>query len=418
MPGNPQVLVIGGGAIGLSTAYYLWKSGVAVEVLERDEVGAGSSLHNAGLVCPGHFIPLAAPGAVAQGLKYLLHPDSPFYIKPRADPDLLAWMWRFKRSSTQAHVRRSMGLLFQLNARSLTLYEDLARSEGLEFGLQKRGLLSVFRTERGRTGSSEEAALAREIGLDARLVDLPELEALEPGLRWKALGALYYPDDAHLVPAQFVNAMAGFLAARGVPIRTGLAVDGFETRGPQITAVRTRKGDLRADTFVLASGAWSPQLLHGLRIRMLLQPGKGYSISVANPPRMPSIPCIFREAKVAMTPMGDMLRFAGTLELAGLDTSITPRRVEAILNSIPRYVDDIDPAGIDRSTTWRGLRPCTPDGLPYIGRFRKHPNLVAATGHAMIGMTMATATGQVVSQIVQEQKPEVDVAALHPDRFA
>jgi D-amino-acid dehydrogenase len=151
---------------------------------------------------------------------------------------------------------------------------------------------------------------------------------------------------------------------------------------------------------------------------MLLQPGKGYSITLENPPRMPSIPCIFREAKVAVTPMGGRLRFAGTLELAGLDTSITARRVDAILRSIPRYVEDIDPDAIDRSNVWRGLRPCTPDGLPYVGRFHKQPNLVAATGHAMIGMTMATATGKLVAQIVQEQRPEIDIAALSPDRFA
>jgi D-amino-acid dehydrogenase len=417
MSAAPRALVIGGGAMGLCSAYFLWKSGVAVEIVEKDDVGAGSSLHNAGLVCPGHFIPLAAPGAVAQGLKYLLNPESPFYIKPRADLDLLWWMWRFKQSSTEQHVRRSMRLLMHLNAMSLALYGEIAATEGLEFGLQRRGLLSVFRTDRGRAGCVHEAQLAHEIGLEARLVDREELQHLEPGVRWKATGALYYPGDAHLVPARFVRALADFLIAKGVRIHTGVPVTGFETQGDRVTAVRTPSGALAADEYVLASGAWSPSLLRGLRIRMLQQPGKGYSVALENPPRMPAIPAVLREAKVAVTPMDGFLRFAGTLELAGLDTSITQRRVEAILKAVPQYVDDIDPARVDRRTTWSGLRPCTPDGLPYVGRFRRHPNLVAATGHAMIGITMATATGKLVSQIVQGKEPDLDIRALDPDRF-
>lgn len=418
MAAAPRVLVIGGGAMGLSTAYFLWKSGVSVEVVEKEDVGAGSSLHNAGLICPGHFIPLAAPGAVAQGLKYMLDPESPFYIKLRPNRDLFWWMWRFKQSSTEQHVRRSMRLLLRLNALSLALYQEIAATEGLEFGLQRRGLLSVFRTDRGRSGCAHEARLAEEIGLEARLVNRDELQALEPGVRWKAAGALFYPGDAHLVPARFVRGLADLLVAKGVRIHTGVPVTGFETQGERVTAVRTPGGALAADQFVLASGAWSPSLLRGLRIRMLQQPGKGYSLAIDNPPRMPAIPAVLREAKVAVTPMDGFLRFAGTLELAGLDTSITQRRVDAILKAVPQYMDDVDPARVDRRTIWSGLRPCTPDGLPYVGRFRRHPNLVAATGHAMIGMTMATATGKLVAQIVLGREPEIDIRALDPDRFA
>lgn len=417
MAAAPKTLVIGGGAMGLCSAYFLWKSGVPVEVVESGEVGAGSSLHNAGLVCPGHFIPLASPGAVAQGLKYLLKPDSPFYIKPRADLDLLTWMWRFKQSCTEQHVRRSMRLLLELNTMSLALYGEIAAHEGLDFGLQQRGLLSVFRTERGRAGCAHEIELAHEIGIEARLVDREELQQLEPGLRWTAMGALFYPGDAHLVPARFVRALADLLAARGVRIHTGVPVTGFETSGERVTAARTPSGALAADEFVLATGAWSASLLRGLRIRMLQQPGKGYSVALENPPRLPAIPAVLREAKVAVTPMDGFLRFAGTLELAGLDTSITQRRVEAILAAVPRYVDGLDLASVDRRKTWSGLRPCTPDGLPYLGRFRRHPNLVAATGHAMIGITMATATGKLVSQIVQGREPDLDIRALDPERF-
>ena len=417
MSTTPRALVIGGGAIGLCSAYYLWKSGVSVEIVEKEDVGAGSSLHNAGLVCPGHFIPLAAPGVVAQGLKYMLNPESPFYIKPRADLDLLTWMWRFKQSSTEKHVRGAMRLLLQLNALSLKLYEEIAGTEALEFGLQKRGLLSVFRTDRGRDGSAHEASLAQEIGVEARVVNREELQQIEPGFRWKATGALFYPGDAHLVPARFVRALADFLVARGVRIHTGVQVTGFESRGNRVTAIRTPSGELRADDFVLASGAWSPSLLRGLRTRMLLQPGKGYSVSLENPSQTPTVPAVLREAKVAVTPMDHMLRFAGTLELAGLDTSITERRVDAILKAVPQYVEDLDVSKVDRSKTWSGLRPCTPDGLPYLGRFRGHENLVAATGHAMIGITMATATGKLVSQIVQGEETEIDIRPLQPDRF-
>ena len=413
-----KVVVIGGGVVGLCSAYYLWKKGADVTVLEKGDIGSGCSSENAGLVTPSHFVPLASPGVISQGLKWMLDPVSPFYIKPRLDLDLLAWIWKFRAAANERQMRKAMPLLRDLSQASLRLYEEIAATERLEFGFEKRGLLMLFNSVKGREANTHEAELAHEIGVDARLLKKADLERIEPGVAFAATGGVYFPGDAHLSPVSFMKAMSSLLHSRGVLIQTQTDVLGLESNNTHIESIWTSHGLSEADAYVMSAGSWSSDLLHNIGIHLPLQPGKGYSVTIDNPALSLRIPSILTEARVAVTPMGSSLRLAGTMELVGLDLSVNTRRVEAIVNSVRRYYSGFDPSSVNGATPWKGLRPCSPDGLPYIGRFRAYNNLVAATGHAMIGMSLGPITGKLVAELVCSQPTSIDISSLNPDRFS
>jgi len=417
MNGSAEVIVIGAGAVGLSAAHYLRREGIETMVLDRGGELEGCSVQNAGLVVPSHIIPLAAPGVMRKGLQWMLDPESPFYVKLRLEASLLSWVWKFHRSATREHVRRSATILRDLCQGGLTRFRELEEAEGMDFGLRRRGLLMLFRTERGRASCLEEATLAREIGVEAELLEGAGLRKLEPGITFRATGGVYYPGDAHLSPSLFMEQMTRLVEKEGAAIRATSAVVGFEHAGQRITGVRTTDGLCEADHFVLAGGAWSPTLLRDLDLRLPLQPGKGYSATVSNPSHELTIPLILTEHHVAVTPFPQKIRFAGTMELAGYDLTINRRRVDAILKAVPRYIAGIGLPPEREVELWAGLRPCTPDGLPYIGRFRDYDNLLAATGHAMLGITMAPVTGNLVADLVTGRETEIELTALSPDRF-
>jgi D-amino-acid dehydrogenase len=412
-----RVVVIGGGAVGLATAYALRREGHTVTLLEREQPGRACSLHNAGLLVPSHFVPMAHPGVISQGLRWMLDPESPFYIRPRLDRDLIAWVWNFRKSSTDTHVQRCMALLRDLCQASLRRTREMTEREGLGFSLERRGLLMLYRTPAGRRGCEEEAALAHRLGVDAGVLDRDGLRALEPNASFLAGGGVYYPGDAHLSPAKFVDALARAAASGGVTVLADTTATGFVASGRRVSAVATSRGDIAGDEFVIAGGAWSPAVLRSLGVSLPLQPGKGYSVTGPAPARMPSIPMIFTEDRVVLTPLGDSIRFAGTMELAGLDLTINDRRVRAMLKAVPLYLADIPAPDAGTAVLWSGLRPCSPDGLPYVGRFARHENLIAATGHAMLGITLAAVTGTIVADLVAGRPPGFDLGMLSPDRF-
>ncbi len=412
-----DVVIIGGGAIGVCSAYFLHEAGISVTLLEKKEIAAGSSYGNAGFITPSHFIPLSSPGVIKKGLRWLLNPESPFYIKPRLDPAFLSWLWQFRKNSTEGHVQATMGYLRDINLLSRELYLEIARRTALDFGLQTNGLLMLYNSAAGEHDCANMAALADRIGEPAEMVDNKRIEELDPALESRAAGGLYFPRDAHLNPARFVTRLAEYLQTQGVRILTRTLAESFRIANGRIAAVKTSRGEIFCKQVVLAGGAWSPLLTEKLRLRLPVQPAKGYSVTIPQPSPHQKLPLILTEAKVAITPLESNIRFGGTLELAGISDAINQRRVLAILKAVPHYIGRFDEVQIDPSSAWSGLRPCTPDGLPIVGRSPYHSNLFIATGHAMIGISLAPFTGKVISQLVIGKQPEIGIDPLKVERF-
>ncbi len=412
-----SIVIVGGGIIGLCAAHYALKRGHRVTIIERGpHDGDGCSFGNAGMVVPSHFIPLAAPGAVALALKWMWNPESPLYIKPRLDWDLISWGWKFLRASTRAHVRRAAPLIRDLSFASRACFEEL--SESFDFGLVKRGLIMLCKTRHALDEEAKAAAYANELGVPAEVLDAKSLAALDPGLRMDVAGGVHFPKDCHLSPNRLMTAMQRSLEAAGAEFRFGSEVNGWRVDGRRVQAVSTIGGDFVADEFLLCGGAWSPSIARDLRLRLPMQAGKGYSLTLERPRQSPEICSILTEARIAVTPMGGSLRFGGTMEIAGMDERINERRVRGIIKAVPRYFPDFSPDDFAGIRPWSGLRPCSPDGLPYVGRFGAYDNLSTATGHAMMGLSLGPITGRLVSELLDGEPPSHDLTLLSPDRFA
>ena len=412
-----KTLVIGGGAIGICCAYYLHGLGKNVTVVDKDNICSGSSYGNAGLIVPSYSTPLAAPGVIFQGLKWMFNPESPFYIKPRFNRELLSWLWQFRGACSENNVRKGLPILSGLSSASMELFDDLAALEEFNFGFEKNGIVELFNTQKGFQKGAKDAQRLQEYGIEHKILKKGELVQYTQGMRTVAVGGIFFPGDAHLIPDQFVGQLARHLENKGIQLLSSVEVLGFETSGRKVTTVKTTRGDISVAEVVLAGGSWSAEMARELKIKVLMEPAKGYSITYKRPPGFPSIPLAMAEAKVVLTPMSEMLRLAGTLELAGFDLSINKRRLHAILKAVPAYFPDIDTDALELIEIWRGLRPCSPDGLPYLGRSRRYDNLIISTGHGMKGISLAPITGKIVAQLASGQTPAVDIEALSIERF-
>ena len=416
---SKHVLIIGGGVIGLCTAWYAARKGHRVTVLDRGAAGdENCSYGNAGLVVPSHFVPLAAPGMVALGLKWMLKPDSPFYIKPRLDRDLLGWSFRFWRSANAHHVRRSAPLLRDLNVASRACFEEFAELTGNAFDFEKKGLLCLCQTAHRLEEEARTAEQAHQLGLKADVLTAKQAAELDPNIRMDIVGAVYFRDDCHLTPARFMAALKQQLERLGVTVLWSTKVTGWRVNGNRVEAVRTTKDDFAADEYVLCGGSWSPVVARDLGLELPMQAGKGYSLTLPKPRQLPSIPTILTEARVAVTPMGGTLRFGGTMEIAGLSQEINPVRVQGIIRSALKYYPDFTQRDFEGVQPWCGLRPCSPDGLPYVGRTARYTNLAIATGHAMMGLSLGPITGKLMAEILSGEKPSIEVGMLSPDRYS
>ncbi len=411
-----DVLVVGGGVIGVCAAYYIAAAGGTVTLVERDEICGGCSYGNAGLVVLSHSIPLAAPGVFGKTLLWLLDPDSPFYIKPRLDLDLLRWLWRFAKSCRYQSTREAIPILRDLTRASIELYCELAAMKGLAFGFQKNGLLVLYTGSSGREEGRKQARLLQEFEIESQDLSPTRARQFASTIKPNIAGGTYYPEDYQLIPADFVRGLAKKAESLGVRMYPSTSVESFETAGRKISAAITSRGEIRPSEIVLAAGAWSSALLQALQAELPLQPAKGYSVTLKRSPQMNLLtPLLLHEAKVVVTPMGDAVRLAGTLELAGLETSINRRRVDGLLRSSQNYISGIpNPKPIE---TWAGLRPCTPDGLPVVGRLKQFKNLIIATGHGMLGLTLGPITGKLVSELIRNDSQTLDTEALTPARF-
>jgi len=414
-----SILIIGAGAIGLSTALHCARQGHQVTVLERNPARRdGCSYGNAGMIVPSHFVPLAAPGMVKLGLKWMGNPASPFYIKPRLDADLLDWGLKFWRAANPEHVRRSAPLLRDLNFASRALFEELSAETRHGFGLTTRGLLMLCKTRHGLDDEAKFAQQARELGVPAEVLTGRELAQLDPDVTMNVAGAVYFPKDAHLTPDKYLATLEQLTQSLGVQFKWQTEVTGLEQRHGTITAVQTPAGPLTADEVILCGGSWSPLLARRLGLKIPLQAGKGYSLTLKQPRQLPRLCSIFTEARMAVTPMGETLRFGGTMEIAGLNETINPVRVQGIIRAVSDYFPEFRAEDFAGLQPWCGLRPCSPDGLPYLGRTGKFTNLILATGHAMMGMSLSPITGRLVSEIISGEKPSFDLGLLSPDRYA
>jgi D-amino-acid dehydrogenase len=415
---SQHVCIIGGGVIGLCSAYEAVRRGFRVTVVERNgEQRDGCSYGNAGMIVPSHMVPLAAPGMVALGLKWMWNPESPFYIKPRCSWDLFSWGWKFWQSANKEHVARSGPILRDLHLASRRCYEEFAEQWGDSFSLVKRGLLMLCKTQATLDEEAHAAEMAKKWDVPADVLTPAQAAAIDPDVTMNIAGAVHFPLDCHLAPQQFMAQLQQHLQQRGTEFKWATKVTGWKKSGDKLTAVKTSRGEIAADEFVLCGGSWSPQTVRELGLKLPMQAGKGYSLTLDKPRQLPQLCSIFTEARVAVTPMNGQLRFGGTMEIAGLDESITVRRVQGIIRSVPNYftafrVEDF--AGI---TPWQGLRPCSPDGMPYIGRTRAAANLVIANGHAMMGLSLGPITGKLVGQVLANETPVIDLRLLRPDRF-
>ncbi len=416
---SKRVVIIGGGVIGLSTALHCARKGHKVTVLDRNPARRdGCSFGNAGMVVPSHFVPLAAPGMVKLGLKWMWNPESPFYIKPRLSSELFDWCFKFWQAATPAHVERSAPLLRDLSFASRALFEELAAETQNEISLVTRGLIMLCKTQHGLDDEARFAAQAVKLGVPAQVLSPQELAKLDPGVTMDVAGGVYFPKDAHLTPEHYLATLMRLAQNLGVDFRWQTEVSGVEIQGRKLVAVQTEFGKITADEIVLCGGSWSPLLARQLSLKIPIQAGKGYSLTVKQPRELPQLCSIFTEARMAVTPMGSTLRFGGTMEVAGLNEDINPVRVQGIIKAVAKYFPKFSPADFAGIQPWRGLRPCSPDGMPYLGRTQKFANLTLATGHAMMGMSLSPITGKLVSEIISGEKPSFDLNLLSPDRYA
>ena len=412
---SKKVVIIGGGIMGVCSAYFLNKEGHEVTLIDKSNFSSGASFVNAGYITPSHIISLAAPGIITKGLKWMFNPTSPFYVKPRLDKDFLQWAWAFKRSATKQKVAQSIPVIKDINILSRELYVAMKSSGDLDFHYEHKGLLMAYKHDKAGEQEWEVGKKAIKLGLKVENLTAKEVEVLEPNANLNIKGAVYFHSDAHMTPGGFMKNMLSYLKENGVTILAEEEVKDIVVSNKSITKLITDKREILADEFVMAAGSWSPLISKKLGIKMLLQPGKGYRINVTQETNI-TIPAVLLEAKVAVTPMNGFTRFSGTMEIDKINHKINPIRVNAIANSASEYYHGLQISTQDKEAAQCGLRPVTPDGLPYIGRTSQYKNLTFATGHAMMGWSLGPATGKLVSEIISDQKSSLDLKPFNVQR--
>lgn len=412
-----EVTIIGSGVIGLCTAYYLNQQGAFVTILDQNNAeDENCSVGNAGLIVPSHFIPLAAPGVITKGLKWMLNPTSPFYIKPRFNKDLIQWVWQFYKHSTAEHVLKSGQLLHDINRLSKELYEEIDGAGHFKFEFERNGLMMLYNTDKAGEEELEIAHKAKSLGIKVESLTAHKvLEIQEIPLNVK--GGVYYPDDAQLNPNVFMKKMKAHLKSKGVGFKWNTKVIGVVEEKNKIQKIKTNQGDLKVDNLVIATGSWTSELATSLRLKIPIQAGKGYSFNINQGKENLKVPSVLCEAKIAVTPFGQDLRFAGTMGIQGMSLKKNNRRIDSIKKAIPKYFSSINMDAVNASEAWAGLRPCSPDGLPFIGK-GKQDNTFIATGHAMMGMSLGPITGKLLTEMITDQKQSLNIDKLSPLRYS
>jgi len=410
-----KVVIVGGGIIGFSCAYYLIEEGHEVVLVDKDSFNSGASIVNAGYIIPSHIIPLASPEVLRKGIKWMLNSNSPFYIKPRFNKDLINWGINFIKSSNFRHVNRSISIIKKINEFSKELYFELRDSKKIDFKIYEKGLLMAFKTSEAEKEEFKTAKIARELEMNVKELSQKDVNSMQPKIKMNIKGAFWYKSDAHLTPETFMNNLKSYLLKKGLKVYKENLVESFNYNSGIINSIRTKKNEIFGDEFVIAAGAWSENLLKKLRIKLLIQAGKGYRINLLKKTGI-SYPAILLEDKVAVTPMDGFTRFGGTMEISGLNTKINYKRVNAIAKSSEQYYEGLKISRQNINDAQCGLRPLSPDGLPFIGRHSLYNNLVLATGHSMMGWSLGPVTGKLVSEIISGKKKSISIDPFNPER--
>jgi D-amino-acid dehydrogenase len=415
-----NVIIIGGGIIGLNTAFFLNKAGCKVTVIDRgsesDEFSA--SYGNAGMIAPSHFIPLAAPGIISKGIRWMLDATSPFYIKPRLNWDLINWGIKFMHSATAENVNRSMKYLLDINLASLQLYRDMAEELPFEFDYKPAGLLMLCKTHQAKKEEEKVGLIARSYGLNAQFLDKAEVNQFEPNVHPDVIGAVFYPDDGFLSPRKLMNGLKKYLKSTGVKMIYNTDINDFKVDKGKIISVKSQEKDFKSDEFVITGGVWTMELAKKLKLKLPMQGGKGYNITIENPETNINYPAVLVEVKSAVSPFSNKLRLAGTMEINGYSLSINKKRIDTIIKTASEYYRFKDDSAFKIVEPWAGLRPVTPDGLPYLGRLKGFKNLSVATGHAMMGLSLGPISGKLIAEIIAGVQPAFDLNLMNPERFS
>ena len=414
-PPHDDVLIIGGGAIGLATALALLDAGRGVRILEAGAVGGGASHGNCGTITPSHAPPLAAPGVVAQALRWMFTPDAPLYLKPRVDPALWHWLLRFAarcnprdwRQSTQARA----SLLNDARAR----LADWVSRYGLQCEFEEEGLDYVFRDPRKFQQYVDESVVLKTFGIATQVFGGTDYEREEPAMLPGVAGAIRFPGDARLRPDRYVAELARVVRERGGVIEEQCRVDRLE---PTSDGVRlaTSQGERKGGDAVIALGAWTPAFARRLGIRAPIQPGKGYSITYSRPARVPRHPMVLKDRSVCVTVWDSGFRLGSTMEFSGHDDTLNATRLAALERGAREFLRE--PVGAEVHERWCGWRPMTWDDLPLLGRAPGQRKVWIAAGHGMLGISMSTATGQLMADLMTGRPPAFDPSPYRPERFA
>jgi len=415
MSKDPDLLIVGAGVIGMSCAFELSKRGLQVTVIDRGEPGFGCSYGNAGWLTPCFSMPLPMPGMFLKSLKWMTNPESPLYIQPRPSWLLLSWLTRFLFNMNRKKMLQSVRALTELSQYSLEGYSKLSAETGHDILFQQTGLLMAANTTEGWNYARREMALVADHGVPGRSLDAGELKAFEPAITGAVKGGVYFPDEAHAEPLEIVRALTAGAKQHGATIIAGHELIDCEARDGALRSIRTTKGVLKAGQYLFATGSWSTGVARRLGLNIPILGGKGYAFITSPLSPNPRRPLMLVEKKVAVTPRSGTLRLAGTLELVNNDHSISPRRIDAIVSGAREYLNI--PPEFQYTELWRGLRPCSPDGVPLIGYTRKYSNLFIATGHQMLGLQSALGTGRLAADLIQKKTPIFDPKPFDANRF-
>lgn len=411
-----DVLIVGAGIIGIACAHYLSQAGRRVTVIDQGRVAGGCSHGNCGYICPSHVLPLTEPGAIGTAMKSLLNPRAPFRVKPRLSPALWNWMWQFARRCNHRQMLTAGTHLKAILDASMSEYKRLMAEESLDCEWKETGLLYVLQTDTGMRGFAEtDHLLSSEFGVKAQRLEGSELPAFDPALKPGLAGAYFYPGDTSVRPDRLNASWVQQLRDRDVAFIEECRLIGVRKSGGKVIGLNTSRGEMKADQVVFAAGAWSPLLSKELECPIPIEQGKGYSVTMTRPDPCPAHPMLFPEHRVGVSPFDDGYRLGSMMEFAGYDTTIPEHRIRQLRESAEPYLRS--PFTNTTLETWYGWRPMTWDSLPIIGRVPKLQNAFLATGHNMLGVSLAPATGRLVSELMAERTPHLDPQAFLPSRF-